>query len=96
MLLALVLVGGCYVQESGDPEQCWGLIRTEQRCVYRPPSVDGVVGYECAKLRHVSYDYRTLPDSEVVFDCREPDSESTITILKTEDCEIHFVGGCVE
>ena len=98
ILAAMVLaaLGACYTTSGGD-ERCWGLLRTEQRCVYRSPAVDGVEGYECARLKRITYDYKTLPASEVVFDCRESEADSTITVVKPgEACEDHWVGGCVE
>lgn len=93
VMLVLVAMGGCFSMSDGEEADCFGLRRTEQPCVFRTP---GIAGYECSKLRSVSYDGAILPADSVIFNCREPDTESTIQIIRPqgEVCSDYLVGGC--
>lgn len=94
VMLALVALGACFSTESNNEADCFGLRLTSTVCVYRTP---GVAGYTCSDMRYIMFDGKRLPDSEVIFDCRADDNQSTITIVKTGVlCEEYLIGGCVK
>lgn len=94
IFVTLITFAGCFSTESDSGADCFGLRLTSTVCMYRTP---GVAGYACSDMRYIVFDGKRLPDSEVVFDCRADDDQSTIMIVKPGVlCEEYLIGGCVK